>query len=156
MPSYDIPSQKGARNHNESRRFVCGPCGKKITLSKDMRVLKEKQISQIKQFKNPDYDVNNPVYPIGICNTCRNKLNKAEKTGDSSVLPAMLNYEDILLPETTTSGTDDTGHTCNCFICLTARSHRKNKRILGDKIDNSIGLIGSSTNSSLPPKIKRK
>ena len=62
----------------------------------------------------------------------------------------MLNYEDIILPRLTRSSELDSQ--CNCNICLTARSHGKNKRISSDIIDESTGLVGSSDLAELPSK----
>ena len=44
-----------ARGHEESRKFVCSPCGKKIS-GKDIRELNEKQVFLIKQYVNADFD----------------------------------------------------------------------------------------------------
>ena len=62
----------------------------------------------------------------------------------------MLNYEDMILPRLTRSC--ELGIQCNCNICLTARSHEKNKRISSDIIDENTGLVGSSDLAQLPSK----
>ena len=55
----------------------------------------------------------------------------------------MLNYEDLVLQRNTRSD-DTTEQKCNCNICLTARSHAKCKRMIGDKVEKNTGLYGSS------------
>lgn len=141
---------KSAESHEGNRSKVCAPCGKKIAV-KEIRPLSEKVRSLIVRFVNPDYDETNPLYPTGTCNTCRTYLLKADKTGETNKLPKMLNYEDIILQRLTR--TNDPSTECNCCICLTARSHAKNKRISSDIIDENSGLIGSSDLSKLPPKM---
>ena len=56
----------------------------------------------------------------------------------------------MILPRSTRA--NDGSVDCNCNICLTARSHVKNKRIASEKIDCSTGLFGSSSISKLPNK----
>ena len=49
-----------------------------------------------------------------------------KNTGNLTKLPAMLNYEDLILQRNTCSD-DKTEQKCNCNICLTARSQRLKK-----------------------------
>ena len=145
-------------HHQENRVKVCAPCGKNISV-KQIRKVSDTEVSHIVDLINVNYDVNNPVFPTGICNTCRNILRTAKKTGNLSKLPVMLNYEDLVLQRNTRSD-DTTEQKCNCNICLTARSHAKCKRMIGDKVEKNTGLYGSSElvdqlPNKTPPKKKR-
>ena len=143
---------KSALGHEDNRKLVCAPCGKKISLTQ-VRPVSEKDINLIRKYINNDFDIKNPVYPSGICNTCRIYLSKALKTGNTSKLPTMLNYEDIVLPRPTRS--NDPDFACKCNICLTATSKAKNKRMTG-KIDKDSGLFGSADLEKLPDKEPQK
>ncbi len=93
---------KSALGHEDNRKLVCAPCGKKISLTQ-VRPVSEKDINLIRKYINNNFDIKNPVYPSGICNTCRIYLSKANTSGNTSKLPTMLNYEDIVLPRPTRS-----------------------------------------------------
>ena len=138
---------KYALGHEENRRKVCAPCGKKITV-KTIRSTTPKNVELIVRFINPDFDVENPCYPSGLCETCRKYLSVADKTGDISKLPKMLNYEDMYLLRATRADEK----TCSCNICLTAKSQRQNKRINSDCIERDTGLIASDDVDKLPNK----
>ena len=67
----------------------------------------------------------------------------------------MLNYEEMILPKMTRSM--ESNPKCHCSICLTDKSHGKNKHISSDFIDDITGLVGSSNSVTiLPPKPEEK
>ena len=138
---------KCALGHEDNRKRVCAPCGKKITV-KQIKSISPKNVELIVRYINADYDIANPCYPTGLCETCRKYLQTADKTGDISKLPKMLNYEDMVLLRVTRA--DNT--TCSCNICLTAKSHRINKRINSDCIERETGLVASNYIDKLPNK----
>ena len=88
-----------ASDHESNRIKVCAPCGKKLTVNQE-RKISEREYCLIQQFINSSFDMENAVYPIGLCSTCRNRLREAENSADTSKLPKMLNYEHIILPRT--------------------------------------------------------
>ena len=141
---------KFAMDHDSNRARVCAPCGKKISVSQ-LRTINEKECALIMKFVNPLFDVHNPIYPSGLCSTCRVYLSKANMD-NLGKLPTMLNYEQLVLPKTTRSN----NNICNCNICLTARSKAKNKRIFGDIITQETGLFGSSHIDKLPSKMDKE
>ena len=144
---------KSAESHDGNCLKVCAPCGKKITV-KEIRPISDKINMLLVQFINPEFDLTKPVYPKGICNnTCKSLLRNAEKDGKTDRLPKMLNYEDIVLPKMTR--TTDPALKCNCYICLTACSHAKNKRMSSEYIDVSCGKFGNYVIKKLPPKSLR-
>ena len=83
-------------NHDQNRKKVCAPCGKKLTV-KEIREVSDREIELIQKHINPNYNRDNPVFPTGCCGTCRSKLYRAEKSNKNINLPTMLNYEDINL-----------------------------------------------------------
>ena len=54
-------------DHNDCRKKVCVVCIRKAT--KD-RKLSDVLIKAIKDYVNPNYDVNDPDYPCGLCTSC--------------------------------------------------------------------------------------
>ena len=134
---------------SSNRIKVCAPCGKKVTVNQ-IRKISERENHLIQQFVNSSFDMDNAVYPIGLCSTCRNYLSVAQNSGDTSKLPKMLNYERIILPRILRNSNQDT--ICNCNICLTGRSKAKNKRISSETIDELTGLYGSADVAVLPNK----
>ena len=151
-----LSKPKMALGHDENRKKVCGPCGRKLTV-KSIQPLGKHHPALIVKFLNPNYDINDPRYPIGICHACRKKLDEAGKTGEIKNKPDMLNYEDIILPKPTRNY-DPASTLCNCNICLHARDKSKNKRMSTDTIDESNGRYANSDISNLPAKdvVKKK
>ena len=100
------------------------------------------------KFINSNVDITNPCYPTGLCETCRKYLSNADKNGDVSKLPKILNYEDMYFRRVTRGEIE----TCSCNICLTAKSTRINKRISSDCIERDTGLFASDNVDKLPNK----
>ena len=75
---------------SSNRIKVCAPCGKKVTVNQ-IRKISERENHLIQQFVNSSFDMENAVYPIGLCSTCRNHLSVAQNSADTSKLPKMLN-----------------------------------------------------------------
>ena len=123
--------------------------GKKLIVNKE-RKIGERENHLIEQFVNSSFDMDNVVYPIGLCSTCGNNLSVRENSADTSKLPKMLNYERIILPRSLRNSNQDI--ICNCNICLTGRSKAKNKRISSEIIDELTGLYGSADVAGLPNK----
>ena len=61
---------KIAAGHEGNREKVCAPCGRNI-LDKDKRKLNYVQIDSIKEHIDFDFDIENHVFPVGICQRCR-------------------------------------------------------------------------------------
>lgn len=150
-------------SHDENRKKVCAPCGKKITCGKkklEYFLISERHLNLIKKYSNPDYNLCNSNFPVSICDSCRRTLNSYDNNDTTRPLPKMPNYEDVLLPKATRSTQD----TCNCYICLTGRFKGHAKTITGrgairsleTVIDNSNGLNGASKIDKLPCKLKIK
>ena len=59
-----------AATHEENRAKVCAPCGRKI-MDKDKRKLNNLQIKIIKDHIDCDFNIENSVFPVGICQGCR-------------------------------------------------------------------------------------
>ena len=109
------PSTKA--DHEDSRKKICYMCGKR---SKEIRQLTSSNNEPVKQYVNELFDINDPHFPTGICNTCRIFLNQRAKGESSNPLPVMPNYESITLIRDLRG---NKGKVCNCYICITARSH---------------------------------
>ena len=60
---------KIALGHDENRKKVCGPCGRKLTV-KSIQPIGKHHPALIVKFLNPNYDINDPRYPIGISHAC--------------------------------------------------------------------------------------
>ncbi|CAH1107748.1 unnamed protein product [Psylliodes chrysocephalus] len=147
--------------HDENRKKVCAPCGKKITCGTkklEYFLINERHLNLVKKFVNPDYNLCDSKFPVSICDTCRRTLNDYDKNNSTRPLPKMPNYEDLLLPKATRTTQD----TCNCYICLTGRFKAHTKIITGrgamrnfeTVIDSSNGLNGASRIDKLPCKMK--
>ena len=108
------PSTKA--DHEMARRKICCACGKR---PKEIRQLTSANYVNVKKYLNENFDINDPHFPTGICNTCRLFLSQHSKGDTSKSLPEMPDYASIILFK------DLRGHenrTCNCYICITARS----------------------------------
>ena len=138
-----------ASDHEANRLKVCGPCGRKLKV-RNIRLLQDSHVGSIKRHMNADYSLANPVFPLGICNSCWVNLSKASCSDDIK-LPEMPNYEDIVLSKETRGSS-----TCNCFICLVARDKTRQPEIKPRKsgVFNDIsvhhGLYGASSSNKLP------
>ena len=145
---------KWARTHEECRSIVCAPCGSKLTANG--RVLTSEQSQLIQDKINPDFDIDDPRYPIGVCSGCRLRLSQI-KNGSPVKLPIMPNYEVCLLPKPTRSQLNPQ---CYCYICLTAKDKRqfslmkkggRGKEHVNDvTIDSENGMFGALFNDTSP------
>lgn len=157
-------------DHEENRKKVCAPCGRKIILGKQKLEkfnISSNSLSFIQKVY-PNFDLSNAKYPTSICGTCRLALkqnateNKADETKENKIaksetkitkrrLPIMPNYNDIQLIATTRN-TYNVDRICNCYICITARStvhpnlikDENLKRKSSVKIDKNNGLYSAS------------
>lgn len=153
-------------SHDDNRRKVCAPCGKKIIFGQNRpsRYFIDDDIEKlIVKHVYKAYDINNDKFPIGICRTCCQTLKEANNKIFKRPMPQMPLYEEIILPKNTRSRQD----ICNCFVCLTGRDTRHIKTVKGRGhkrsfdiiIDSPRGKRGSSNVPSLPkinrPKVKK-
>ena len=107
---------KIAAGHEGNREKVCAPCGRKI-LDKDKRKLNYVQIDIIKEHIDSDFDIDNPVFPVGIFQRCRTLFFKiSTDPTKKSLLSKMTNYKDLVLPRSTRQTEVPN---CSCYICLT-------------------------------------
>lgn len=148
-------------SHEENRRKVCAPCGKKIAFGKTSItkfLVNEKTEKLIKEFVSVTYDIRDDKFPIGLCRTCYLTLLDAHKGIFERPMPKMpAEYRNIVLPKYTREN-----ETCNCYICLTGRYQghskvikgRNHKRTFEVVIDTPKGRYGGSNITSLPKKIK--
>ena len=114
-------------DHEENRMKICAPCGRKIVFQNKPSnhfLLNENHAALVKKYISDQFDVSNEKFPKSICISCRLTINELEKHGSSKrPLPTMPNYEDIKLSKTTRQITS-----CECYICLTARSTNHQKK----------------------------
>ena len=146
---------KRKRKHDENRQQVCAPCGVKIT-GKVKLVLKGNQISLLQQL-HPNFNLENDIYPTGICRSCYSLYSKHEK-GDEVNFPKFPNYNDMILPRETRQNTSPE---CNCYICITARDKtRKPKYVFKSDlpvvIERGTGLLASEDNTLATEQVKEK
>ena len=147
--------------HEENRRKVCAPCGRKIKfVNKRLSFqINDHQENLIKEKLCPQFDKSNSKYPRSICATCRTILCEHANGETKRQLPKMPNYGDLTLPEETTNISKN----CNCYICLTGRNNRHesvmkgkgNKRKFIGQIDiglSSAFVIEKFKQISLKPK----
>ena len=151
-------------DHESNRGKVCAPCGRKLVCNKSKPSrfkVNSKQAEMIKSLLNPDFNLTDGIYPLGICGSCRIALTNNSNGNRTRPLPIMPNYKDIILPKETR--TSDTG--CNCFICRVARQQgnktfvekgRGHMRCLGVVIDEDNGKYGASSKEELPVKLKEE
>lgn len=113
-------------SHEENRKKVWAPCGKKIVVGKktaNFFHLTEKHVDLIKKYMNDSFSLSDSKFPLSICVTCRLTLADHEKGIVKSPLPVMMNYKDIQLLKGTRSTDCEIGaKVCSCYICLTGRS----------------------------------
>lgn len=60
-------------SHEENRRKVCAPCGKKIVFGDkkpNFFQITENQAKLIRKFINKQFDISNPKFPFSICGSC--------------------------------------------------------------------------------------
>lgn len=137
--------------HDENRKKVCAPCGRKIIFGKrklDWFIVSEKFATLIRKYINSNYDICDSKFPSGICTTCRLTLLEHENEINKRLLPKMPNYHEMILVKDTRSKNDY----CNCFICVTGRyvGHSKIKkgkghhRCMNNIITSTTGLYGAS------------
>lgn len=127
-------SYRNKCSHDDNRRKVCAPCGRKITFGKtkpEKLLIKTKVESLIKKFMCEDFNIANEKYPLGICWTCYVTLLDFEKNIFNRQLPTMPNYNDMVLQRMTRS-VDMLN--CDCYICSTATyfGHVKEKKGKGN------------------------
>ena len=71
---------KVGRSHEESRANVCCICSKKVKQNRcSIQVVSEKIANLFRKFVFADYNVNNNMYPTGICDSCRVTLTAIDK-----------------------------------------------------------------------------
>lgn len=63
-----VPKCAKMSDHEKTRRSLCGVCGKKAS---NLKPLTEEQVAIIRKEQNPNYDLKDPHFPLGICATCR-------------------------------------------------------------------------------------
>jgi len=143
-------------DHEMSRAKVCSLCGCR---SSQIRKVTPSICLLVKEHVNGNYDISDPHYPTGICNTCRVVLSKYAKGDRSRPLPEMPSYENITLLKDLRYKDDET---CNCFICITARSTAISKGPVGGRgkkrsISPTIktGLVAAQRAVSVP-KIRKE
>ena len=56
--------------HEGNREKVCAPCGRKIP-GKSIRKINSNESECIKMYIESDFDLSNPIYPVGICSKCQ-------------------------------------------------------------------------------------
>lgn len=152
--------------HEENRKKVCAPCGRKIFYNKHNSRTCEKKflvndtaIELIRKYVNNNYDPNNTKFPTGLCRTCYLTLMDAKNKKFVRRMPRMPNYEDMVLLIPTRQHDNQI---CNCFICLTARYPGHGKIIVGRGkrrsfnilIDASHGRYANSDVEQLPKKLR--
>ena len=81
-------------DHEESRSKICSICG---TRPKEIRQLTFSNYQNLKKYVNEKFDLTDPHFQTGICNTCRIVLNQHAKGNTSNPLPEMPNYMSITL-----------------------------------------------------------
>lgn len=140
-------------DHDQNRKKICIPCGKKIVLGKqkleDFQI-KEKYVTVIKKHANEAFDTADRKYPLAVCTTCRITLEEYCNNDFRRPFPTMPNYEDVQYPKQTRNNDENL---CYCYICITARykGHRKTKigrgkkREFAENITPSNGLYAAGT-----------
>lgn len=87
-------------DHEENRKKICAPCGRKISLGNnkiDYFKIAENIEKRIQQFINAKFSVSDPRYPLSICCNCRKILAEHSENNFQRPFKTMPNYEDILL-----------------------------------------------------------
>lgn len=116
--SSKISHKSSKCTHEENRKKVCAPCGKKIVIHRKSSFLINEDLEKLlKKFLLPDFHHTNEKYPLAICGSCRLTLQEYDKKIYKRQLPGMPNYTDIILRPNTRFL-----KTYECYICLTARS----------------------------------
>ena len=116
--------------HDQNRKKVCAPCGRKIILHGKKLELFEitKDVeSKIQKYIDLNYRTVDSEYPLSICGTCRKTLLELEKGITNRPTPILPNYRDISLVKTTRNSSQ----ICYCYICLTARKTSHKKPLVG-------------------------
>lgn len=162
-------------DHEENRRKICAPCGRKINLGdKKLEYFEITKVWEklIQQFIDSRFSTLNPKYPLSVCCNCRKILAEhRDRDPDNDRVTVrsfktMPNYDDICLPPSTR--TSDESQICQCYICLTGRHKRrvdlKNKLRVGESLNLSSrihpgnGQFGTKNSkvTKLPKIVKKK
>ena len=136
-------------SHQDNRKKVCGPCGRKIIFGKikpDKFLISQSTEKLIKKFISKKFDLNDEKYPLCICRSCYLTLLDLEKEIFNRQVPTMPHYEELVLLKQTRLNND-----CDCYVCLTAKSKghikvekgRGKFRDINKEIDISTGFYES-------------
>ena len=99
-------------DHEACRNKVCVVCAKKTT-----RIVSVSEIAAIKNFVDPDYNKDNPDYPLGICASCSVALAK-KRNGKEAKLSVNQTYKSGQQKRLLRSN----GLDCRCTICEIAKA----------------------------------
>ena len=100
------------KTHEECRKTVCFLCMKKCD-----RELTEFMISRVQKILGQRLDFDDERLPKGVCTNCRVKLGKKD-AGDTTVsVPALYNFNTIIINPLTRTST-----LCGCLICHIGKS----------------------------------
>lgn len=137
-------------SHDENRKKICAPCGRKIVFGKvkpENFVINNKIANLINKYSSTDFDLSNEKYPLSICRSCYLTLLDFEKEIYNRQIQIMPDYKNIVLPKETRSTKD----TCNCYICSTATcfGHVNVKKGKGNfrELRTNIDVSGQCKNS---------
>ena len=111
------PHAQTSKTHEEVRGATCGIC---FCKSRNVRPISESQLKQIRLEIYEDYNIENDIFPKGMCTTCRLALNNKRedvKTGKiphtRHYLPPRFDYSQLYTSKITRNTPD-----CMCYICI--------------------------------------
>ena len=110
---------KRARTHSENRSILCGLCFPK---EKDLRLINDTHITQIKSLVNPSYDLSDPKFQKVLCKSCILSLSSHSKNPECPDRGRKLYkpcYDNLMQPPTYNTRTCD-GQLCPCTVCKIA------------------------------------
>ncbi|KAK6196452.1 hypothetical protein SNE40_001675 [Patella caerulea] len=111
-----------ACDHEENRTKVCLVCFKKGAST--IQIKEGKVLCRVRQFYIENYDPQDGHMPSGICSRCRNLLLDIE-TGKQPMdcLPDPFDFSKVVSPSVATRNNPSPSLSCQCMICLVARSN---------------------------------
>ena len=102
-----------AKSHEENRKVICSICYSESG-QKPTRLVSKQQEIAIKTYVSQNFSLEDYCCPIGLCNKCRNKLDRV-KAGEPATILNVSEYFGSSVPHVLRN------QQCQCIICIRAR-----------------------------------
>lgn len=103
-----------AKNHEENRKKVCAVC-----FAKTKRSIQPKDIERVTKYVVENYDISNPCFAAGMCNSCHLILSRFDAKDFSRGLRVCLDQTVHMKTSTRSASASQ----CSCRLCNIARQN---------------------------------